>query len=81
MLNVLLSLWFESCSFDDDLLDVSPSLRLPDWPWSWLWLGDLGPPLPEAAAWAAAWARSFREALPRFLRSLMYSQPSPNSTQ
>jgi hypothetical protein len=35
---------------------------------------------PLAAAAAACCAKSLREALPRFLRSRMYSQPNPNST-
>lgn len=34
---------------------------------------------PFAAAAAACWARSLREALPRFFLSRIYSQPRPNS--
>jgi hypothetical protein len=56
------------------------ALRLSDdWPFSLLWFSGFMP-FWLAAAWAAAcWARSFLEALPRFLRSRMYSQPSWNS--
>jgi len=76
----LLPCW--SLGIEMDLALPLPSPRpSEDWPLSPPWLGDFWPPA-AAAAWAAAcWARSFREALPRFLRSRMYSQPSPNSTQ
>ena len=57
----------EAFSFRDSVGDRSPDDRLG---------GDF---CPLAAAAAACCARSFREAFPRFLRSLIYSHPKPNS--
>jgi len=60
----------EAFSFWDSVGDRSSD----DFP-----VGDFCPPFAAAAAAAACCARSFREAFPRFFRSLIYSHPKPNS--
>ena len=60
----------DSFSFRDSVGDLLSSDEFP--------AGDF---CPLTAAAAACCARSFREALPRFFLSRMYSQPNANSTK